>query len=64
MPKDFAGVMHEYKHNQLHSGSKDGPIVTDPQQAKAIAISEQKKNGKSKTPPSIHSLLSKMAAKR
>lgn len=33
-------VMHEFKHGQLHSGSKTGPKVTNPSQAKAIAMSE------------------------
>ncbi len=28
MPKDVAGVMHEFKHGQLHSGSSKGPKVT------------------------------------
>src|SRR5260221_10466749 len=33
-------VMHEYKHHELHSGSKHGPMVTSPSQVKAIAMSE------------------------
>jgi hypothetical protein len=33
-------VMHEWKHGQLHSGSKDGPKVKNPKQAVAIAMSE------------------------
>ena len=33
-------VMHEFKHGTLHSGSKTGPIVTNPKQAIAIALSE------------------------
>lgn len=33
-------VMHEFKEGELHSGSKDGPIVTDRKQAIAIALSE------------------------
>lgn len=33
-------VMHEFKHGELHSGSKEGPAVTNPAQAKAIALSE------------------------
>ena len=43
MPKDFHGVMKEFKEGALHSGSKQGPKVTDPKQAKAIAYSEDKK---------------------
>jgi hypothetical protein len=42
MPKDVAGVMHEWKHGELHSGSKTGPVVTNPKQAIAIALSEQR----------------------
>jgi len=33
-------VMHEAKENKLHSGSKKGPIVTNPKQKIAIAMSE------------------------
>lgn len=33
-------VMREFSKGELHSGSKHGPIVTDPAQAKAIAMSE------------------------
>jgi len=43
MPRDFGGVMHEFKQGKLHSGSKKGPKVTNPAQAKAIAASEDKK---------------------
>lgn len=31
-------VMHEYKHGNLRSGSDDGPLVKDPEQAVAIAM--------------------------
>jgi hypothetical protein len=40
-------VMGEFKKGELHSGSKKGPVVTNPKQAIAIAISE-KKRGKKK----------------
>lgn len=40
-------VMHEYKHGQLHSGSKSGPKVKSRSQALAIAMSE-KRRGKKK----------------
>lgn len=33
-------VMHEYKEGKLHSGSKKGPLVTNPKQGIAIALSE------------------------
>jgi hypothetical protein len=36
MPK----VMNEFKAGELHSGSKKGPVVTNPKQAVAIAMSE------------------------
>lgn len=36
-------VMKEYKHGDLHSGSKKGPKVTNPKQAIAIALSEGRK---------------------
>lgn len=38
-------VMGEFKENSLHSGSKQGPIVSNPKQAQAIAISEARKAG-------------------
>lgn len=39
-------AMHEFKHGELHSGSKHGPKVTDRKQAIAIALSEQRKANK------------------
>lgn len=36
-------VMHEFKHGQLHSGSKKGPVVKSHAQALAIAMSESNK---------------------
>lgn len=35
-------VMGEYKAGALHSGSKKGPVVKNPKQAVAIALSESK----------------------
>jgi hypothetical protein len=40
-----AKVMGEFKRGELHSGSKSGPEVTSPKQAKAIAMSEARKAG-------------------
>lgn len=36
-------VMKEFKEGKLHSGSKKGPEVTNPKQAIAIALSEERK---------------------
>jgi Family of unknown function (DUF6496) len=41
-------VMHEYKEDELHSGSKKGPKVKSRAQAVAIAISEARKAVKGK----------------
>lgn len=38
-------VMHEFKEGELHSGSKQGPRVSNPKQAIAIALSESRKAG-------------------
>jgi hypothetical protein len=51
MPKDIPGVMHEWKTGQLHSGSKSGPKVTSQKQAVAIALSEQRQQGKKSGKP-------------
>jgi len=39
-------VMSEFKHHELHSGSKTGPVVTNPKQAIAIALSEKRRAAK------------------
>lgn len=36
-------TMHEFKTGTLHSGSKQGPKVTDRKQAIAIALSQARK---------------------
>lgn len=41
-------VMHEFKRGELHSGSKSGPVVTNPKQAIAIGMSEQREKDKKK----------------
>jgi hypothetical protein len=38
-------VMREYKKGELHSGSKRGPLVRNPKQAIAIALSEVRRAG-------------------
>jgi hypothetical protein len=38
--KKVKKVMKEFSSGKLHSGSKKGPMVTKPSQAKAIAMSE------------------------
>ena len=35
-------VMHKFKRGELHSGGPNGPVVTDPAQAKAILMSEHR----------------------
>lgn len=42
-PNKIHRAMHEFKHGELHSGSKKGPKVTSRKQAIAIALSEQRK---------------------
>lgn len=39
----FDKVMPKFKSGQLHSGSKQGPQVTNPKQAVAILLSEKEK---------------------
>ena len=41
--KKIKKVMKEFKERSLHSGSQKGPVVTNPKQAIAIALSEAKK---------------------
>lgn len=36
-------VMKEFSKGELHSGSKSGPVVTNPKQAAAIGYSEARK---------------------
>lgn len=43
--KKIGKVMGEYKRGELHSGSKKGPVVKNPKQAIAIALSEARKAG-------------------
>ncbi len=43
--KKISKVMREYKRDELHSGSKKGPLVKNKKQALAIALSEARKAG-------------------
>jgi hypothetical protein len=43
MDKKMGKVMREYGDRELHSGSKEGPVVRNPKQALAIAYSEGRK---------------------
>ncbi|WP_162801675.1 DUF6496 domain-containing protein [Candidatus Chromulinivorax destructor] len=43
MQAKVAVVMKEFKEHSLHSRSKTGPLVTNPKQAIAIALSEGRK---------------------
>lgn len=38
-------VMEEFSEGELHSGSKQGPLVKNKKQAVAIALSEARKSG-------------------
>jgi len=57
----FEGTMREFKNRALHSGSKHGPIVTNPKQAIAIAY---KVSGKDQDAPSIASLHTASSTRR
>lgn len=50
MPQDMKGVMHEFKHGQLHSGGT-GKVVKNRKQAIAIGLAEQRKLGGGKAGP-------------
>lgn len=43
--KKIGKVMGEFKRGTLRSGSASGPKVTNPAQAKAIALSESRRTG-------------------
>ena len=43
-------VLPKFKAGKLHSGSKKGPVVTNPKQAVAIKLSEQRKEKQGKKP--------------
>ncbi len=43
-------TMEEFKEHKLHSGSKKGPLVSNPKQAIAIGLSEARKKGEKVSP--------------
>lgn len=45
-PKKVKRALKEFTEGILHSGSKKGPIVTNPKQAVAIGYSEARKTKK------------------
>lgn len=45
-PDKIKKVMNEFSKGELHSGSKKGPLVTNPKQAVAIGYSEKRKGKK------------------
>ncbi len=61
-------VMHEFKHGELHSGSKKGPKVTSRPQAIAIGLSEAREAGekvpKMKTPAGKKAMSAAMKGRR
>ena len=46
--KKIKKTMHEFKEGNMHSGTKTGPVVTNPDQAIAIALSKARKVGRVK----------------
>jgi hypothetical protein len=44
--KKISKVMKEFAKDELHSGSKKGPVVSNPKQAIAIGYSEARKGKK------------------
>ena len=52
MPKSMEGVMHEFKHHELHSGGS-GKVVKSRAQAIAIGLSEQRER-RAKNSPHPH----------
>lgn len=49
-PKGVQQEMHKFKAGALHSGSKKGPVVTNPKQAVAISLNQAGLSKKKKNP--------------
>lgn len=62
----YTEVMHKFKHGELHSGSKHGPVVKNPKQAVAIMYSEKRaaKKGKKEYRPSARDAANALRAHR
>lgn len=48
--RKIALTMGEFQHGTLHSGSKEGPRVTNPKQAIAIALNQAREAGQAAPP--------------
>jgi hypothetical protein len=44
--RKMATVFHEFGKGELHSGSKRGPVVTNPKQSVAIALNQARKTSR------------------
>jgi hypothetical protein len=62
--KKVKKVMHEYKHGELHAGSKKGKKVTSRKQAIAIGLSEARRSGASVPPKKGRKKTTKKAASK
>ena len=51
-PAKVKKVMEEFESGKLHSGSKKGPVVSNPKQAIAIGLSEARKASEKVKPKS------------
>jgi hypothetical protein len=62
----YTNVMHEFKQGGLHSGSKEGPKVTNRKQAVAIMLSEKRaaKGGKKEYQPKGRASLQSLKGSR
>lgn len=56
----YQEVMHKFKHGQLHSGSKKGPVVKNKKQAVAIMLSEKRRGTHEEREEATHQQLLRM----